>query len=223
MDKPKDSAPRSDHNQEYDRLRNAGRRKFCKRAAERQAHITLNKLKHEQADRRRHQELPRPAPDKFSVSMPVQVKPGAHSCCQIQHRHEPRIDKILKDVIVLDAQACDLSESPQYPLRIVHIKHMINDHDHNGDPSDIVQVIFSHTFPTFAIKHNISYKYYILRAGPHLPTKHDILTRIALYLVAFCRTNYPRGRSSRTRHPEHAIPEVAPPGRTRCPRGRSSR
>ena len=40
-------------------------------------------------------------------------------------------------------------------------------------------------FPTFAIKHNISYKYYIRRAGPHPPTKHDIFTWITLYLVAF--------------------------------------
>ena len=156
MDKPKDSAPRSDHNQEYDRLRNAGRRKFCKRAAERQTHITLNELKREEADRRRHQEPARPAPDKFSVRMPVQVKSGAHSCCQIQYRHEPRIDKILKDVIILDAQVCDLSKTPQYTFRVVHIKHMVDHHDHNCDPSDIIQVIFSHMFSTFAINHNIS-------------------------------------------------------------------
>ena len=61
----------------------------------------------------------------------------------------------MKDVIILDAKVRDLAEPAQYAFRIVHVENMIDHYDHHCNPSDIIQVIFSHTFPTFAIIHNI--------------------------------------------------------------------
>ena len=95
--------------------------------------------------------------------MSVQKIAGAHARRNEQDRHEPGIDQIHKNVIVLDAQVRDPAEPSQYAFRVVHIKHVVNHHDHHSNPPDIIHVVSSHIIPTFAIIYNI-----ILIARPGL-------------------------------------------------------
>jgi hypothetical protein len=49
----------------------------------------------------------------------------------------------------------DLAQPPGNPFSVIHIKHMVEDHQYDGQPADVIQIMFSNTYPTFATKINI--------------------------------------------------------------------
>ena len=67
MDEPQDATSGGEHDQEDDRPGNSRRRKIRECASERQVHVPLDELERDEADRRWHQELPRPVLYEFSV------------------------------------------------------------------------------------------------------------------------------------------------------------
>ena len=113
--------------------------------------ISLYKLKSQESDRRRHQIFSRPSPDEFPGSVSGQIKPCADPGNHKQQHHEPGIYNVLVYIPILHVQIRDLSGDTRNPFRIVHIEYVIHGHDHRHGPFDIIQIVFSHIYPTFAI------------------------------------------------------------------------
>lgn len=82
-----------------------------------------------------------------------QIKSRAHAGDNKQQQHKPGVDNVLKDVLIPHFR--NRPDHAENLNAIEHVNHMINSHQNNGDPSDIVDVGFSHKSPTFAMILNI--------------------------------------------------------------------
>ena len=85
--------------------------------------------------------------------MTVQIQFGTDPGNYKQDEHEPGIDGVLIYVIILDFKIGDLAGHAGYPFCVIHVKYMVNDHQHYGDPPDVIQIMLSgmiiHIYTTF--------------------------------------------------------------------------
>ena len=85
--------------------------------------------------------------------MLFQIISCAHAGGQKQQRHKPWIQYILHRVLIL--YYVKRSGHTALYHSIIHIDHMIDHNEHYRHPANVVNVMFSHIFPTFALIFNI--------------------------------------------------------------------
>ena len=86
--------------------------------------------------------------------MSFQIISGTHSRHQKQQHHKPRIQQVLHGILILY-----LPKRPDHSRRhhtVIHKNHMVYDHEPHRDPADVIQIVSSHIFPTFALYFNSS-------------------------------------------------------------------
>ena len=74
--------------------------------------------------------------------MRLQIESCAHTGDHKQQQHKPGVNKILIGILIPLLR--NRPNHPEYLNAIEHIYHMIDNHQDDRDPSDIVKVVFSH-------------------------------------------------------------------------------
>ena len=74
--------------------------------------------------------------------MPVQIIFCAHAADNKQDDHKPGVQHILDCILV--AYCCDGADNTFRYDSVKHVNHMINDHQYNSSPANIVYEMFPH-------------------------------------------------------------------------------
>ena len=124
-----------------------------KRITECHIKISLDPLKNKKPDRGRHKQFSGSRTYKLPVCMFFQIISCAHTGNDKQQHHKPWIQYILHRVLIL--YRVKRSGHTALYHYIIHIDYMIDHNEHYRHPADVVNVMFSHIFPTFALIFNI--------------------------------------------------------------------
>ena len=85
--------------------------------------------------------------------MLLETEPCTHAGDNKQKQHKPRVNKILIGILIPHFRYG--SNHAEGNDAVEHVNHMVNHHQDDGDPSDVVNVGLSHICTTFAIYFNI--------------------------------------------------------------------
>ena len=72
--------------------------------------------------------------------MLFEIIAGADAGYYKEQEHEPGIDDVLEDIVILDIKVCDLAGHAHYSLPVIHVDNMINNDQNDRDPSQVVNV-----------------------------------------------------------------------------------
>ena len=118
--------------------------------------VTQDPLEHKQTNGGRNQQFSRSSRNELLHGVVLQIVSGAHARHNKQDYHEPRIQEILQRILIL--HFVKRADDACIYHAVVHIDDMVQHHQKNRNPANIIYIILSHTFPTFATIFNILYK-----------------------------------------------------------------
>ena len=153
LGKPQNTA--AGHRHDEPKHRGRQRRQGVEGPGQSHVEVTQYPLKDQQPQRRGNQQFFGAAGGKGFWAAPFQLQPGADAGYHKQQHHEPGVEKILHCVLRL----CR-GEGPHHPGgddAIVHVDNVIENHQQNGGPAEIVQIMPAHAFPAFAKDFNTFY------------------------------------------------------------------
>ena len=121
--------------------------------AQQHVDVPLRPAEHQHTDGGGHQQLPRTGAQIRLACVARQIVPRADAADQKQHHHEPRIQQVQHHVQRL--RPADRPHDASRGDRVEHVNDMVHHHQQHRQGAQVVQVILSHTKPTFAKIFNI--------------------------------------------------------------------
>lgn len=148
---PENANTRYRHNQIEYRCGHPGGDIF-KGMAERHVEIPLRPAQHQQSQRGRNQQFPRALCKKRLAAVAVQRVPRRRTANQKQHDHEPWVQQILQRV--LPATVRHRPHDTHRHDMVVHKNGVVQNHQQYSCPADVVEIVLSHIYHTFAMIFN---------------------------------------------------------------------